>query len=47
MIKSKNLVAVLRRDAIYVGRAVVAIVFTCFAAIVMAAALYDLFSMRN
>lgn len=47
MIKSKNLVAALRRDATFVGRAVVAIVFTGFAAIVVAAALYDLFAIRH
>jgi hypothetical protein len=47
MIKSKNLVAALRRDANYAGRAVVAIVFIGFAAIVVAAALYDLLSIRH
>ena len=47
MIKSKNLVAVLRRDANYVGRAIVVIVFASFAAIAVAAALYDLYSIRN
>lgn len=47
MIKSKNLVAALRRDATFVGRAVVAIVFTGFAAIVVTAALYDLFAIRH
>ena len=47
MIKSKNLGAVLRRDATYVGRAVVAIVFIGFAAIAVAAALYDLYSIPN
>jgi len=40
-------VAVLRRDANYVGRVVVAIVFIGFAVIVVAAALYDLYSIRN
>jgi len=47
MIKSKNLVAALRRDANFIGRAVVAIVFIGFAAIVVAAALHDLLSLRN
>jgi len=47
MIKSKNLVSTLRRDAMFVGRAVVFIVFVSFAAIAVAAALYDLYSIRN
>ena len=47
MIKSKDVVAELRRDANYVGRAVVAVVFIGFAAIVIAAALMDLLSIHR
>jgi len=47
MVKSKNVVAALRRDVTYIGRAVAAIVFIGFAAIVVAAALYDLVSIRH
>ena len=43
MIKAKNVVAELRRDATYVGHAVAVILVTGFGAIVVAAALYDLF----
>jgi len=47
MIKSKNVVAELRRDMTYVLRVIVAIVLIGFAGIVVAAALYDLLSLRN
>ncbi len=47
MLKSENVVAALRRDASYLGHVVVAIVFVGFATIVVAAALYDLLSIRN
>ena len=47
MIKAKNVVAELRRDVTYAGRAVAAIVFIGFAAIVVAAALYDLWAIRH
>ena len=47
MIKAKNVVAELRRDASYVGRAVIAIVFISFATIVVAAALHDLWAIRH
>ena len=47
MIKSKNVVAELRRDMNYVLRVIVAIVLIGFAGIVVAAALYDLLSLRN
>jgi len=47
MVNTKNVVAALRRDASYLGRAVVAIVIIGFATIVMAAALYDLLSIRH
>ena len=42
MIKSKTVVAELRRDVTYLGRAVVAIVFLGFAGLALAAAVIDL-----
>lgn len=47
MIKSKNLVATLRRDASFVWHAVIAIVFIGFAGLAVAAALLDLWSIRH
>ncbi|HZQ11888.1 MAG TPA: hypothetical protein VFB31_03660 [Pseudolabrys sp.] len=47
MIKTKNVVAELRRDATYVGRAVAMMLVIGFAAIVVAAALYDLVSLHH
>jgi len=47
MIKSKNLVATLRRDASFVWHAVIAIVFIGFAGLAVAAALLDLLSIRH
>ncbi len=47
VLKSENVVAALRRDASFLGRAVVAILFVGFATIVVAATLYDLLSIRN
>jgi hypothetical protein len=47
MVTSRQVVEVLRRDATYAGRAVAAIIFIGFAAIVVAAALYDLGSFHH
>ena len=47
MIKSKDVVAELRRDATYVGRAMGAIIFIGFATIVIAAALMDLWALHR
>ncbi len=47
MVKSRHVVEVLRRDATYLGRAMAAIIFIGFAAIVMAAALYDLLATHH
>jgi hypothetical protein len=47
MIKSKNVVAALRRDAYYVLHAAIAIVFLGFAGLAVAAALVDLWSINN
>ena len=47
MMKSKNVVAALRRDVTFVGNAVVAVVFIGFASLAVAAALLDLMSIRH
>jgi len=47
MFKNRNVAAELRRDVGYLWRAVIAIVFIGFAAIVVAAALYDVLSWRH
>ena len=46
MIKSKNVVAALRRDATFVWHVIIAIVFIGFASLAVAAALLDLLSIR-
>ena len=40
MMKTKNVVAALRRDVTFVGNAVIAVVFICFASLALAAALH-------
>jgi len=40
--KSKNVVAALRRDATYVWQAAIAVVFIGFASLAVASAVYDL-----
>jgi len=47
MMKSKNVVAALRRDAHFVLNAVIAVMFIGFASIVVAAALIDLLAIRH
>lgn len=47
MIKGKNVVAELRRDASYVLNGVIAVVFVGFAALALAAAIYDLLPVRH
>jgi hypothetical protein len=47
MMKSKNVVAELRRDAHFVMNAVIAVVFIGFASLAVAAALYDLLAIRH
>ena len=47
MVKSRNVVAALRRDATFVWHAVIAIVFIGFAGLALAAALLDLWSIRH
>jgi hypothetical protein len=47
MMKSKNVVAALRRDVSFVWNAVIAVVFIGFASLAVAAALLDLVSIRH
>ena len=47
MMKSKNVVAALRRDVSFVWHAVIAVVFIGFASLAVAAALLDLLSIRH
>ncbi|MCK9914019.1 hypothetical protein MXD81_33175 [Microbacteriaceae bacterium K1510] len=46
VIKGWNVGETLRRDATYVGNAAVAVVFLCFAAVVLAAAIIDVLGLR-
>ena len=47
MMKRQNVVAALRRDVTFVGNAMVAVVFLGFASLAVAAALFDLLSLRH
>ncbi len=47
MMKTKNVVSALRRDASFVWNAVIAVVFIGFASLAVAAAVLDLASIRN
>lgn len=47
MMKSKNVVAALRRDVSFVWHAVIAVVFIGFASLALAAALLDFMSIRH
>jgi hypothetical protein len=47
MLKRKNVVAALRRDASFVWHAVIAVVFIGFAALALAAALLDFLSIHH
>ena len=47
MMKSKNVVAALRRDVSFVWNAVIAVVFIGFASLAVAAALLDLMAIRH
>lgn len=44
---SKNLVAILRRDASFVWHAIIAVVFISFAGLAIGAALLDLMALRH
>ena len=47
MIKNKHVGEALRRDAVFVWHAVIAVVFIGFASLAVAAALLDLLSFRH
>ena len=47
MIKSKNVVAALRRDVFFIWHVVIAVMFIGFASLAVAAALLDFFSIRH
>ena len=47
MMKSRNVVAALRRDVSFVWHAVIAVVFIGFASLALAAALLDFLSIRH
>jgi hypothetical protein len=47
MIKSRNVVAALRRDVSFVWHAVIAVVFIGFASLALAAALLDFLSIHH
>ena len=47
MLKSKNVVAALRRDVHFIWNAVIAVVFIGFASLAVAAALLDLLALRH
>jgi hypothetical protein len=47
MLKGKNIVAALRRDATFVWHAVIAALFIIFAGLAVAAALFDLLSLHR
>jgi hypothetical protein len=47
MMKKQHVVAELRRDASFVGNAVVAVLIVCFAGLAVAATLYDLVSLQH
>jgi len=47
MMKSKNVVAALRRDVAYFMNVVVAVVFIGFASLAVAAAVFDIFATRH
>jgi hypothetical protein len=47
MTRGKNVVAALRRDAYFIWHAVIAVVFIGFATLAVAAALFDLLSIRH
>ena len=47
MMKNKDVVAALRRDASFIWHAVIAVMFIGFVSLAVAAALLDLMSIRN
>jgi hypothetical protein len=47
MMKSRNVVSILRRDVSFIWHTVIAVVFIGFASLAIAAALLDLISIRH
>lgn len=47
MMKSKDVVAALRRDVFFIWHAVIAVLFICFASLAVAAAILDLISIHH
>ena len=47
MMSNKNVLAVLRRDVVFVGNAVIAVVFVCFASLAVSATVIDLMAMAR
>jgi hypothetical protein len=47
MMNSKHVVSILRRDALFVWHAVIAVVFVCFAGLAVGAALIDFVAIPN
>ena len=47
VLKSRNVVSILRRDAVFVWHALVAVVFIGFASLAVAAAVLDLLAIRT
>lgn len=47
MMKGKDVVAALRRDAFFIWHALIAVVFICFASLALAAAVLDLISIHR
>lgn len=47
MMNSKNVVAALRRDASFIGNAVVAVLFVGFASLAIGATIFDLMALRH
>jgi len=47
LIKDWNIGETLRRDATYVAQGAAAVVFICFVAVVLTAAVIDLLALRN
>jgi len=47
MMTDKKVVAALRRDVVFVGNAVIAVVFVCFASLALGATVVDLMAMAH
>ena len=47
MMKNRNVVSLLRRDAVFVWNAIISVVFIGFASLAIAATLFDVISLRH